>query len=853
MLSPYTLLPSTRRRNRDTFCLYCLSFLLSVIELCVLLSAGNPAIAQPFETGFPVTTVSAINFERTAIAPQSLVAGFGILLASSTEPAPAGTAPTTLGGTMVEVNGVRAGLLAVSPNQINYIIPAGTAIGTASVVITSGNGFVSRGTVEIRRIAPVIFTANFGGSGVVNGQIIRVAADGSQSPDNPPGTFQLNSTTGSFITRPLSFGPADERLFGVVVLSGTSLVTAADNLRVIIGGVAIVPSFFGTVSPGLEQANFEIPRSLIGRGLVNLAVSGEGFGSNITDIEFAAPPAALTPAISSISQTNNVLAGQPLTLNGNFAIAPVDNVVQVSGIQARLISSSASQISLQVPFGSQSGQISVTSAGRQAVFANPLAMRTSVSGYVEDTSRQPLSGVRISQVTTPQTVPSMADGSFVFPDPFTGTTVLNIDGATVATNPAYPQVQLKKFVTDSQDNFFDRPIALQQNTGVPIPVGGGGPMAPPEAGEQAEVSEFTSAIRAKHQEIIFEVPSNLSARFPDGSRSGLLFLTRILNSRTPVNLPPGIFSSSVAQIAPFDVSLFPGATLTFPNGENIPAGTRVMLYQLNQTPFLFSSSSGEDFRGREAITRIELPGRLVNQPVSSFEAVGEAFVSADGQTIQTAENAIKKTGIFFMAKSFPITTVVGRVADCQCRPVSRAVARSRGQEIFVDNNGNFILRYVPVLNATDKIPIEVSYFDESGKLQSLTREVTPVIEGVTVVKPDFVFNTGNCPYAENQVVSTSYRNSFVFRLKASATGSPIPRFPTAAEDARDAALTYIITQQPKGEFRFTIGSPLGQFPYVTYCPRLGFYGIDSFKYKVSNGCAESEEVTVHILVRRATD
>jgi uncharacterized protein (TIGR03437 family) len=754
---------------------------------------------------------------------------------------------------MVEVNGVRAGLLAVSPGQVNYIIPAGIATGTANVVITSGNGFVSRGTVEIRRIAPVIFTANFGGSGVVNGQIIRVMADGSQSPDNPPGTFQLNPTTGSFITRPLSFGPADERLFGVVVLSGTSLVTTADNLRVIIGGVAIVPSFFGTVSPGLEQANFEIPRSLIGRGLVNLAVSGEGFGSNITDIEFAAPPAALTPAISSISQTNNVLAGQPLTLGGNFAIAPVDNVVQVSGIQARLISSSASQISLQVPFGSQSGQISVTSAGRQAVFANPLAMRTSVSGYVEDTSRQPLSGVRVSQVTTPQTVPSMADGSFVFPDPFTGTTVLNVDGASVTTNPAYPQVQLKKFVTGNQDNFFDRPIALQQNTGVPIPVGGGGPMAPPEAGEQAEVPEFPSAIRAEHQEIIFEAPDTLSARFPDGSRSGLLFLTRILNSRTPVNLPPGIFSSSVAQIAPFDVSLFPGATLTFPNSENIPAGTRVMLYQLNQTPFNISTpDSGGDIRKAseqaEQIEQIAAPGPPVNQPVSSFEAVGEAIVSADGQTIQTAENAIKKTGIFFVAKSFPITTVVGRVTDCQCRPVSRAVARSRGQEIFVDNNGNFILRYVPVLNATDKIPIEVSYFDESGKLQSLTREVTPVIEGVTVVKPDFVFNTGNCPYAENQVVSTSYRNSFVFRLKASATGSPIPRFPTAAEDARDAALTYIITKQPEGEFRFTIGSPLGQFPYVTYCPRPGFYGIDSFKYKVSNGCAESEEVTVHILV-----
>jgi hypothetical protein len=280
----------------------------------------------------------------------------------------------------------------------------------------------------------------------------------------------------------------------------------------------------------------------------------------------------------------------------------------------------------------------------------------------------------------------------------------------------------------------------------------------------------------------------------------------------------------------------------------------VRLYQLNQTPFNISTTESDgDIRKAseqaEQIEQIAAPGPPVNQPVSTFEAVGEAFVSSDGQTIRTAENAIQQTGIFFAALPRPITTVVGRVTDCQCRPVLRAVARSRGQEIFVDNNGNFILRYVPVWSTTDKIPIEVSYLTEDGKLQSLTREVIPVIEGVTVVRPDFVFNTGNCPYAENQVVSTSYRNSFVFRLKASATGSPIPRFPTAAEDARDAALTYIITQQPEGEFRFTIGSPLGQFPYVTYCPRPGFYGIDSFKYKVSNGCAESEEVTVHILVR----
>lgn len=116
------------------------------------------------------TTVSAASYSPGAITEKAIVAAFGVDLALSTEVATSLPLPTTLAGTTVKVrdsNGVErpAPLFFVSAGQINYQIPAGTAVGPGTVTIANGNGVGAISTMEIKTIAPSVFSANASGSG----------------------------------------------------------------------------------------------------------------------------------------------------------------------------------------------------------------------------------------------------------------------------------------------------------------------------------------------------------------------------------------------------------------------------------------------------------------------------------------------------------------------------------------------------------------------------------------------------------------------------------------------------------------------------------------------------------------
>src|SRR5581483_8412592 len=107
----------------------------------VRLSNGMPRVAVLLSRS--VTSVSAADYSRTGLAGASIAAAFGTGMATSVQVANSIPLPTQLAGTRVVVRdgaGVErpAPLFFVSPNQINYQIPPGTAAGTAIVTITSG-------------------------------------------------------------------------------------------------------------------------------------------------------------------------------------------------------------------------------------------------------------------------------------------------------------------------------------------------------------------------------------------------------------------------------------------------------------------------------------------------------------------------------------------------------------------------------------------------------------------------------------------------------------------------------------------------------------------------------------------
>ena len=113
---------------------------------------------------------SAASYSLSAITEKAIVAAFGLTLATGTAGAATVPLPTSLAGTTVRVrdsNGVErlAPLFYASPDQINYQIPAGTAIGPATITIVNNNGIGAMGTVDVKAIAPSIFSADAKGSG----------------------------------------------------------------------------------------------------------------------------------------------------------------------------------------------------------------------------------------------------------------------------------------------------------------------------------------------------------------------------------------------------------------------------------------------------------------------------------------------------------------------------------------------------------------------------------------------------------------------------------------------------------------------------------------------------------------
>jgi uncharacterized protein (TIGR03437 family) len=235
-----------------------------------------------------LTTVSAASFQRTGLAPEMIVASFGSSLAVSTQAAAALPLPTLLAGTSVQVRDSAgfsriAPLFFVSPGQVNFQIPAGTALGTATITITSGSGAVSTETVQIVSVAPGLFAANGDGAGVAAALVLRVRADLSQSIE---AATRFDGTQGKNVAVPIDMGPASDQVFLVLFGTGIRFRTNLAAVSAKVGGVDAQVTFAGPQGTfvGLDQINVRLPRSLIGRGEVAVTLTVNGIVTNTVNV-----------------------------------------------------------------------------------------------------------------------------------------------------------------------------------------------------------------------------------------------------------------------------------------------------------------------------------------------------------------------------------------------------------------------------------------------------------------------------------------------------------------------------------------------------------------------------------------
>lgn len=239
-----------------------------------------------------LASISAASYLNTAgFAPESIVAGFGVNLATGVEVASTVPLPTSLLGTRVRVRDSAgterdAPLFFVAPTQINYMVPAGTVDGAATVSVTVNNTVVALGSLSIGRVGPGLFSANASGQGVAAAVVLRVKAGGVLVYENVS-----QAQGGTQVPIPIDLGPEGETVY--VLLYGTGLRnrSAAAAVQAEIGGITktLNPGNFedaGAVGgfAGLDQANVILPRSLGGRGLVNVRLTIDGKASNIVQL-----------------------------------------------------------------------------------------------------------------------------------------------------------------------------------------------------------------------------------------------------------------------------------------------------------------------------------------------------------------------------------------------------------------------------------------------------------------------------------------------------------------------------------------------------------------------------------------
>jgi len=170
-----------------------------------------------------------------------------------------------------------APLFFVSPNQINFLIPAGTATGPATLTVAGSGASISfRSEVLVRAVSPGLFGVNgFAAANVVTYQ------DGGQTAAN---AVRVNAA-GGIEPNPIDLGSDDRQVF--LILYGTGIRAHAGPVTARIGTTVVTADFAGAQGAfaGQDQINVQIPRSLTGAGIVDVSLDVDGQVTNAVKIQ----------------------------------------------------------------------------------------------------------------------------------------------------------------------------------------------------------------------------------------------------------------------------------------------------------------------------------------------------------------------------------------------------------------------------------------------------------------------------------------------------------------------------------------------------------------------------------------
>ncbi len=231
-----------------------------------------------------VTGVSAASYLRDELAGESIIASFGTEMATDTQVATSIPLPTSLAGTQVEVKdsmGIPrlSQLFFVSPTQINFQIPAGTANGAAELKVTSGDGKISLGSLQIATVAPGIFSANASGQGIAAAVALRVKPTGEQIYE---AVSEWDPAAQQFVAKSIDMTQPGDQIY--LILYGTGIRFRSDlpAVKLFFGDLMTGVDYAGPQADfvGLDQINVLIPPELTTRGQITIKLEVDGKLSN---------------------------------------------------------------------------------------------------------------------------------------------------------------------------------------------------------------------------------------------------------------------------------------------------------------------------------------------------------------------------------------------------------------------------------------------------------------------------------------------------------------------------------------------------------------------------------------------
>jgi uncharacterized protein (TIGR03437 family) len=259
---------------------------------CLNITRSSSSFLFPYSTNHgDLVNVSSASFKvETGLAPDSLASALGENLSQSSLSNGAMAPPLKLNGTVVKVKDSAcverlAPLFFVSPAQVNYIVPSEVAGGVATVTIFNEAGTISAGTAQINSVAPSLFAANANGQGAAAAVVLRVRPDGSQSYE--PAAY-YDSTQRKFVASPIDLSDPNDQVFLLFFGSGFRHRQSLSDVSVTIGGAPVEALYAGAQGDffGLDQLNVRLPRTLAGRGEVDVALKVAGRTSNLVKASF---------------------------------------------------------------------------------------------------------------------------------------------------------------------------------------------------------------------------------------------------------------------------------------------------------------------------------------------------------------------------------------------------------------------------------------------------------------------------------------------------------------------------------------------------------------------------------------